>query len=369
MDYNLFTQGLLDGAPYLARSTQRIGDDDTHYVDALAAAAITAWSRNTTSTNFGSITDDTTAMRAAADAACRWGYRAGVQAGHTVVAGYIAASALDAAEPARAGMSDRHRDVANRLHSARVPTTALRGYLTEAGARHVGTWRGGDIFHLSYPNNIIEVLIPRIGVRDYAHRIFDAATVIADAEDRSIAAVLTDLAIPPGRSPSSHGALRFLWQVYETASEVGSAPARVKDPGPANDGYTAALVDAADDTDVGRLVTATLAGHDRGMRHGHADGAWSASTVVVSQLRGGSPDSTNAVLIDGQTLVEWVRGVDSDARSAAYAARTGLHHNPAAVPHTASWAFPPLHTIAPGITPETNSRPSGQPPTRPTPHR
>jgi hypothetical protein len=319
MDQNRLTQALLDRAPRLGAPVQRLGDDGhRHYLDKLAMAVASAWARNTASTSSDAVAGDAAAVRAVVDAAWRCGYQAGARAGHAVVADYIDASARDVAEPARADMSDRHRDVANRLHAARVPTAALRRYLIESGARHAGTWRGGDIFRLPYPVGIAEVLVPRPGVRDHPHRIFDAAALIADAEDRSVASVLADLATPPNRPPLSHTALRYPWQVYDTASEVGSRPARLKDPGPAHHDYAAA----------------------------NADGAWSASAVILSQLRGDSCDSADTIRIGNRTSTGWLRAVDSDARCAADTARASQHlnHNPA------TSAFRALPSIDPTLS-------------------
>jgi hypothetical protein len=368
MDPGRLTQALLDRAPHLGSPMQRFGDDGhTQYLDTLTKAAATAWTNNITPTNSNAVAGDKAAVRAVVDAAWRHGYQAGAQAGHTLVADYVAVSALDAAEPARADMSDRHRDVANRLHAARVPTTALCRYLTESGARHAGTWRGSDIFDLQYPGSISEVMVPRTGVRDYARRIFEAATSIAEGEDRSIASVLADLATPPHRPPLSNTALRYLWHVYGTASEVGSAPAQVKDPGPAHHDYATANVHTVDDTDLDRLVTATLIGHDHGTLHGHADGAWSASAAILSQLGADSRDSADTIRIGNRTSTDWLRAVDSDARSAADAAGASQHlnHNPAA--HPATVVFPTLPAIDPTLSaiavadsPSTPPRPRGR---------
>lgn len=196
-------------------------------LDGLAGAAIAAWTRHTADT-FDTTDFIEAATRAVVDAIWPIGYRTGAQAGHLAVARSFAAAALDAAEPARPGMSDRHRNLANRLHAARVALDGLRGYLTNSGWRPTGTWRGGDIFELIMIDGAAEVLVPPAGVRDYVHRIVEAATLVADVEDRDVASVLADLAPPRRRSQLSHAALRYLWHVYDTADDVADTPSSVR---------------------------------------------------------------------------------------------------------------------------------------------
>ncbi len=274
MDRNQIAQALRARAPSIAEA----GVD----LDALATTALAAWT-----------THGHTALRrvdeqpshtpmpagrihAVVDAIWPSGYRAGVHAGHAVTVGYIATAALDRAEPARPGMSDAHRDLANRLQAGRVSTDALQAYLISHGWQHARAWRGAAIFHTTMAGDVAEALVPTPGMRDHVLRILDAATTVANVEDRDVASVLADRAPPPARAPLSHAALRYLWRVYDTATELAHLPPQVNDPGPSNNDYLTAYGDWGDGSEIGRLVAATRVGYQHGFHEGHGDGTWSA---------------------------------------------------------------------------------------------
>ncbi len=361
MDVDRVAQTLRSRVPQLAADVD---------IDALAATALAAWTTQHVPTGQAvppavARPEEYAALRSVVDATWPIGYAAGVHAGHTITAGYVAAAALDRAERARPGISDAHRDLANRLQAARVSTDALQGYLAKAGWRNAVTWRGGFVFQtVSLEADVVATLVPRAGARDHVARILDAATTLADVEDRDVASVLADLASPPARPALGHAALRYLWDVYDTATELAHLPPRVNDPGPSNNDYLTAYGDLGDETDLGRLVAAARVGYQHGFHEGHGDGAWSAGSRLLSQVQHRvALDLPTSVRIDGRTPVDWLRTVDTDARWAADAVRHSRHPSQLSAASAAARAFAPMTTLQPAHTPlpAAPSRPSTQP--------